>query len=329
MNTIFNTTRIGLFFILGVALIYAVFSTLGNKRFDNDSGYEIQAVFNDLSTISVDDSVRMAGVEIGRVKHTGLKDGQGIATLLIQDQYNEIPKDSVAEIAISSLLGNNYISIKYGNPNSGVLASGDAVTTKPITTINEIMDQIGALGNKLNKIADNFSSLGGEGEDNLFQNLNNLVKDNQSKIGSIVDNLDMVTNQLASTEGTIGKLINSSEAYDELLATVGDIQSFAAEAHSTLNDTHQLINKIQNGEGTLGILLNDEEIGMQIKNTMANFEDFSKKLNSGQGTLGKLVNDDTLYIELRGMMNKAEQALDSMGDSGPISALSTAGTALF
>ena len=329
MNTLFNTTRIGLFFIFGVALIYAVFSTLGNKRFDDNSGYEVQAVFNDLSTISVDDSVRMAGVEIGRVMHTGLKDGKGIATLLIQDQYNKIPKDSVAEIAISSLLGNNYIAIKYGNPNSGILASGDAIPTKTVTSINEIMDQIGELGTKLNKIADNFGSLGGEGDDNLFHNLNNLVKDNQSKIGDIVDNLDLVTSQLASTEGTIGKLINSSEAYDELLATVSDIHSFANEAHETLSGTHQIINKIQNGEGTLGMLLNDDEIGLQIKNTMANFESFSDKLNNGEGTLGKLVNDDTLYIELRGMMNKAEQALDSMGDSGPISALSTAGTALF
>jgi phospholipid/cholesterol/gamma-HCH transport system substrate-binding protein len=56
---------------------------------------------------------------------------------------------------------------------------------------------------------------------------------------------------------------------------------------------------------------------------------FSDKLNSGEGTLGKLVADDSLYLELRGMLNKADQALDSLGDSGPITAAGAVSGALF
>jgi phospholipid/cholesterol/gamma-HCH transport system substrate-binding protein len=52
-------------------------------------------------------------------------------------------------------------------------------------------------------------------------------------------------------------------------------------------------------------------------------------LNSGEGTLGKLVTDDSLYIELQAMLNKADQALDSMGDSGPITAVGAVSGALF
>jgi len=332
MNTVFNTTRIGLFFIFGVALIYAVFTTLGQRSFEKTKGYEIHAVFSDLSTISNDDEVRMAGVKIGRVKETGLKDGQGVATLLIDEAYNSIPKDSVASIAVSSLLGQDYISIRYGNPENGMLKKGDAIETKHVASFNEVMEQVSDLGEKLNKIADGFSglgNLGGEGDDNLFTNLNHLVTDNREKLDNIITNLDVVTEQLRGTEGTIGKLINSPEAYDEMLATVENIREAAKSANETISGAKELLNKIDSGEGTLGMLMTDTQMGHDLKSTLANFQEFSEKLNNGQGTLGKLVNDDALYLELRGMLNKAEQALDSMGDSGPISALSTAGTALF
>jgi phospholipid/cholesterol/gamma-HCH transport system substrate-binding protein len=60
-----------------------------------------------------------------------------------------------------------------------------------------------------------------------------------------------------------------------------------------------------------------------------NLKEVSAKLNSGQGTLGKLISDDSLYLSVQSTMKKADRALDSMGDSGPITAVGVVANALF
>jgi phospholipid/cholesterol/gamma-HCH transport system substrate-binding protein len=96
-----------------------------------------------------------------------------------------------------------------------------------------------------------------------------------------------------------------------------------------LGGARDIIAKVQAGEGTLGKLLVDDSIAVELEATMANMREFSEKLNSGEGTLGKLVTDDSLFYELQSMLNKADQALGSMGDAGPITAVGAVSNALF
>ena len=83
MNTTMNSVRVGLFFALGVALLYIVYTTLGDKALRAESGYEIIATFNDIKTLTPGAEVRMAGVKIGNVGETLLMNGRGQATLKI------------------------------------------------------------------------------------------------------------------------------------------------------------------------------------------------------------------------------------------------------
>jgi len=42
-----------------------------------------------------------------------------------------------------------------------------------------------------------------------------------------------------------------------------------------------------------------------------------------------LINDDGLYLQAQGSLKKLDRTLDGMADSGPISAVGTAASALF
>jgi phospholipid/cholesterol/gamma-HCH transport system substrate-binding protein len=327
MNQTFQSIRVGIFFVLGVILIYAVYTVIGTRQFASETGYSVIAEFDDVRTITTGSDVRMAGVRVGEVSGASLSKGRGQVTLRI-DETVEIPVDSVAQIAMSSLLGQHYIAIDYGNETE-VLTDGAEIMADAGPDFNEILEEVQQLGEKLNKMADGFSGLDGSGMGELFSNLNGLVTDNRSRFDNVMDNLESITTKLDGSKGTLGKLINDEEMYNELMGVVTELKSASGDMQDALGGAREIIAQVQAGEGTLGKLLVDDSIALELEATMANMREFSDKLNSGEGTLGKLVTDDSLYYELQSMLNKADQALDSMGDSGPITAVGAVSGALF
>jgi phospholipid/cholesterol/gamma-HCH transport system substrate-binding protein len=253
--------------------------------------------------------------------------GRGKVTLLV-DESVTIPSDSVATISMASLLGQHYISIQYGQSGE-VLSDGAAILAEAGADFNEILGQVQDLGEKLNKMADGFSGLGDTGMGELFTNLNELVVENRTRFDTVLSNLESITGKLDSAQGTLGRLINEDEMYTELMAVIGDLKTASQDMEEALGGAKEIISTVQSGEGTLGKLLVDESIADNLEVTMANMREFSDKLNSGEGTLGKLVTDDQLYNELRSMLNKADEALGTMGDSGPITAVGAVSGVLF
>jgi phospholipid/cholesterol/gamma-HCH transport system substrate-binding protein len=323
----FQAAGVGLFFLLGITLIYMVFTVIGDGKLQKEEGYAISATFNDLKTLTPGADVRLAGVRVGTVRATGLVEGRARADLLILPEVR-IPEDSIAAIAMSSLLGQNYIALEYGSSDA-FLTAGASIETAPSADFNEVIRQVSDLGRKLNAIADSFSGLGGEDMNSLFANLNQLVIENRHQVDNMVDNLEILTERMISTEGTLGKFINDPEAYNEIVLAVREIRQAATDAQTTLAEARQAMAGFDNPDGSLGRLLNDDTLVRELEASVANLRQFSDKLNSGDGTLGKLVTDDELYRELRSMLQKADQALDSVGDSGPITAVSAAASALF
>lgn len=327
MNQSLQTIKVGLFFLLGLTLIYVVYSVIGDEQLRQRGGYVLHATFDDIKTLSRGADVRVAGVRVGEVEETRLVGGRGELVLRIREEQ-ELPADTVASIAMSSLLGQNYIALRYGRAED-MLADGGRIDTQPAMDINDVLGQIGDLGEKISGIADTFSEFGGEEFDDFIRNLSGLVTDNRESIRGIVANLEDVTDKLNNDEGTLGKLINDGEAYDELLMTVAEIRGAATDARSALGNVQGMFDRIESGEGTLGKLLVDDSIALELEMTMANLNDFSNKLNSGEGTLGKLVTDDELYTELQSILQQAQKALDGMGEAGPITAVGAISGALF
>jgi phospholipid/cholesterol/gamma-HCH transport system substrate-binding protein len=327
MNNAFQTARVGLFFVLGLALIYVVHSVIGDRRLRAQQGYEVVAVFPDIKTLARGADVRMAGVRIGEVDATRLVDGQGLIVLRINPEIT-IPDDSVARIAVASLLGQNYITVSYGTSNR-MLTAGETIRIEATADLNQIMTQIGSFGEKLNALADNFSGFGGEDLGKLMTNLNALVESNRQAVDRVITNLDTITSALAGTEGTLGKLINEDGAYQELMATVTEIRGAASDARATIGNAQGVFARLEQGEGTLGKLLYDDSMASELQSLVANLREFSEKLNSNEGTLGKLLSDDALYRDLQGMLSKADRAMNSVSDSGPITAVGVISSALF
>lgn len=327
MNNTLQAARVGLFFLLGSALIYTVYTVIGNQRVQAARGFAVTAVFNDLKTLTPGADVRIAGVRVGEVESTALVKGRG-EILLRLVPGTEVPADSVAKIAVASLLGQNYIAIEYGQA-AGRLADGATIRTKETADLGQVVEKVGELGDKLNKIADGFNGDPSKSPGALFANLNDMVQDNRSRIDSLLTNLDQISSKLNQGQGTLGRLINDEDMYNELMGTVSEIKAAAKGAQTTMDEARLIFTDVRQGKGTLGMLLYDDTIGKDLQATMGNFRTLSDKLATGEGTLGKLVNDDEMYYQLQGLLKKADEALDSLNTSGPISAVGTAAGAVF
>jgi len=100
--------------------------------------------------------------------------------------------------------------------------------------------------------------------DESFKNISAItgnLKDNNEKIGRIIDNLAAVSDQLKE-ENVVG---NVNSTVSELKTTIGQIDG-AVEKLSAV------IAQIQQSQGTLGMLVNDKALYQQLSETLTNIE---------------------------------------------------------
>jgi phospholipid/cholesterol/gamma-HCH transport system substrate-binding protein len=330
MNTAQQTARVGLFFLLGLALTWVTWETLSDGKLFKQTGYNLVAGFDNLKELKQGDEVRMAGVKIGSVERTRLAGRRAEAVLRI-DPGVKIASDATATIVMAGLIGTNYIGLDLGSPGAPVLTDGSELRTKVTPDINAIMTELGGLGQKLEGALGSITTtVSGDGKTpGLFQKLDRLVTANSEKMDTTMSNLASATDKINKGEGTLGKLLNDSKLHDELVATVSEIKGAAADAKTFVADAQSLVNQVKSGKGTLGTLIFDETAGNDLKVVTHNLRDISDKIAKGEGTLGKLLNDDSLYLSAQSTLKKADSAIDSLGDSGPITAVGAAAKVLF
>lgn len=330
MNNTSQTIRVGLFFLLGLALAWITFESLNGGRVFKQKGYTLVAGFTNLKGLKTGDEVRMAGVKVGAVKLTRLADQRVEAVLSIEPD-TKIPNDAVASVEQSSLLGSNYLGVTFGTGTNPLLKDGDEIQTKATVDMSEVISQLSNLGSKLEQVVGEIGkSMGPGGENgNLFQRLDTLVTENGPKLTETINNLQDITGKIKNGDGTLGRLVNDTKMHDELVAAVTEITSAASDARTFMADAKTIVADITSGKGSVGALLYDEATANNLKVSVQNIRDVTSKIASGQGTLGKLLADDTLYRDAQGVMKKADRALDGLSDQGPITAVGIVANALF
>jgi len=329
MNNTQQSVRVGLFFVLGLALAWITFESLNGGQVFKKSGYTLVAPFANLKGLKEGDEVLMAGVKIGSVAQTRLG-RQRVEAVLIIDPKVQIPDDAVASVETSSLLGSQHLAVSFGN-SAVFLQSGQEIKTKNTVDMNEVIAQLGSLGAKLEGVANDIGKAlgGGGGSGSLFSKVDKLVDESGPKLSETLANLQEITAKLRSGEGTLGRLVNDPKLHDELLAAVGEIRSAATDAKVFMGDTRGIVADVKSGKGALGVLLYDQPTADNLKATVGNARKISDLLARGEGTLGKLLVDETLYRDVQGVVKKADRMIDGLGDQGPITAVGAAASALF
>jgi phospholipid/cholesterol/gamma-HCH transport system substrate-binding protein len=302
-------TKLGYFVVLVVFAAWIIMETLGGMEMLH-GGYRVNALFNSAQDLKVGDNVKMAGVEIGRVENIALADGKVKVTMKLHPDA-VVKTDSTAIIKFSGLMGQNYVSVNFGSQDAPKAVDGAVLQTEEQPDLNAVMAKLNDAADGIKRFGDAFS---GDKISNLVGPLVDFVKQNSGNISGAISNIDNITGQIASGQGTVGRMIYTDQLYDSALGTVTNLQDAVTEVRS-------VVNGVSNGQGTLGKLVTDETLYNATTASMTNLNQILLRINQGQGTIGKLVNDQEFYKNAKLTLQKVDKAADSLEDQGPLSVI--------
>ena len=143
-----KTLKMGLFVfgLILAAFFIVVFSRDDISHKDGGKYYQLFARFNRTDGLLVGDTVRLAGMDFGRVVNARLDDNfKAILTLELKETV-KLPDDSSAAIVSSGIMGSKYIEIEPGG-SEDMLAAGDEFSyTQDAMVIEELFERIIGIG---------------------------------------------------------------------------------------------------------------------------------------------------------------------------------------
>ena len=134
---------VGIFVAAGIAALFVLALKVGNMgNFSGGETYSIGAYFENVGGLKSRAPVKSAGVVVGRVAEVRFDNAryEALVTLDIDKQF-KFPKDTIATINTSGLLGEQYIGLEPGG-DEATLKNGDKMThTQDAVVLEKLIGQ--------------------------------------------------------------------------------------------------------------------------------------------------------------------------------------------
>ena len=323
-------TRLGMFVAIALVAGFFIFEILGAVNLK--PGLHLTASFDAIQDLKLGDSVKMAGVPVGKVEKIKLTDGKVELTLKLNKDA-PVHTDSKATIKFTGLMGQYYVAIDFGSSQAPRMADGSVIATIEQPDLSALMAKLDDVATGVQNLTKSFS---GDKIDNILGPFTDFMKQNNPRLSAIFANVQAISGQITEGKGTVGKLIYEDEFYNNAQASLTNLQQTADEIKRTVADARNIVDQINAGQGTVGKLVKDDtlyrETTATMSNanvTMSNIRQISDKINNGQGSVGKIINDDEFINNAKLSLQKLDKAADSLEDTGPLSLFGEVITSLF
>jgi phospholipid/cholesterol/gamma-HCH transport system substrate-binding protein len=276
---------IGLIFVLALSFFIWGFNFLKGFNLFKEQRM-VYAVYDQVGGLSKANPVSINGFKVGQVSDIYFEPGfsGNIIVEITVETHIPIPRNSIALIYSSDLMGSKAIDLKLGN-DTAYINSGDTIATKVEASLKEAVNQqiqplkakaeelilsidsvvtvIKAifnekakenLSNSLASIQQTFENL-----ESASYNLDTLVASQKTRLAQIMFNLESITNTIRENEGNIDNIITNFSTLSDSLAAAHIPETFA-NINSVVSDVAVIVEKINNGEGSIGMLVNDENL---------------------------------------------------------------------
>ena len=246
-------TKLGLFTVVGIAVLGFSLYFLGGLSVTRT--YDVNVKFQDVSGLPVKAPVKLAGVEVGKVKEIKIQDDTVIVVAAINE---EIPLYQGARFSVvmTGIIGTKYLKVVQGEESAGLIKPGeyvdgtdevpmDVMIAQTMSSIKELVDSVhqqGQFGENLNASLREVRQ--------LSANLNQMVASMRPYLNNSVQNLDQISEQLKDVvakadnvmtsldngDGVIGSLIKDpnmkedvKESVTKLKETMTEVKTFVGK----------------------------------------------------------------------------------------------------
>ena len=212
-------------------------------------GYRFQASFSEASTLSVEADVRLAGVNVGKVKSKELQKGAArtLVELEVKNQYAPIPEDSRAILRQKTLLGETYVEIALGDRTKSDLQDGETLSNSQVEPTVEL-DEIFEAFDKPTRdafqewVKELSGAIKGRGQDlnDAFGNLEGLAVDGATLLKEL-DQQEIAVRRLVKNTGVVFGAINERQgALRQLVVNANNTFEATASRDQALADTFRV-----------------------------------------------------------------------------------------
>ena len=253
-RTIRAAVRVALFTVMCLIFMFALITVFGQFRFDSRSSFH--AVFSNVSGLKGGNFVRIAGVEVGKVKDMTLhKDGTVTVDFAV-DKDLQLTEGTRAVVRYENLIGDRYLSLEEGPGSVRKLLPGQTIPldrTSPALDVDALIggfrplfraldpDQVNALSGQLLRV---FQGQGGTISSVLAQTaaLTNTLAGRDQLIGEVITNLNTVLGTLAARDDQFGAgLDNLSQLVQGLADRRTDISTGVAYINAAAGSVADLL----------------------------------------------------------------------------------------
>ena len=286
-----NETKVGVLASIAIATLILGYSFLkGNDLFSDEN--EFYAEYDRVDGLATSKPVLINGYQIGRVSSLKLlPSGKILVQFKINPNYS-IPKNTIARIESTDLLGSKAVVFELGDGNN-FAESGDTLNSHVQT---DLMDQVEPVQKKAEQIIARMDSvltsvnntLNPEFQKNFDRSfvsiartletlekttktVDGLVNDQSSKISSIMTNFESISTNFKNNNVKINTIMNNLDKVSDDLAKSNFTQTIA-EANQAVLDLQVILNKVNSGNGTLSQLINDEKMYINLNNAAENLD---------------------------------------------------------
>ena len=262
-------------------------------------GYRFTVHMPEAATLAVEADVRMAGVNVGKVKSKELDEGgaRTIVEVQLDDAYAPIPKDTHAILRQKTLLGETYLELTPGNKSAGTLQDGDRLANAQVENTTELDEIFTAFDPRTRrafkdwvKELDGAITKGHRSEDlnDAFGNFEGFAVDG-AKLMQVLDEQDTAVHDLVKNTGQVFGAINERRgALRELILNSKRTFEATASRDKALAQTFAIFPTFLD----------------ESKATMARLEDFSH-------------NTEPLVNDLKGPADDLGPTVRDLGDLAP------------
>ena len=226
-------------------------ATIGNVTLANAFGrntYDLTAVFDDVTGLLPNDSVKVAGVAVGKVTGIDVEAGKAVVRFRVRDA-TRVPDDTRATIRWRNLLGQRYLYLEPGSAST-MLRDGDRITdTRSVIDIGELFNRLGPIVRALDPAKANqflvavTEALDGN-EDALRQLIADLgtlfaaIAERDEELRRMVTNLDTVASVIATRDEQLRSIL------EDLVAISTTFSEHAGVVDRAVTDVGTLSNRL-------------------------------------------------------------------------------------
>ena len=303
--------RVGVFVLVALAAFLGMIYALGARARLFEARYTIHAHFTEVGGLAEGATVRLAGVQIGRVSGVhlpGQPGGKVRVDLTIARRYaDRIRGDSVARIETQGLLGDKVVEVTVGSAAAPALRASEVLAARDPADFGRMLSEgagtakdVAGLAASLRKTAEAVN------ESKLIEETTATVK----KLGRVIDQVERgggwahallyeepvalrkLNDMITTTQALLDRVERGQGAAGVLVSPEGT--AAAKRFVSALDRLGRMLDRPEGEEGLLPSLLFDPKYKAtldDLRTAAKNLREVSDRVAGGRGALGSLVAD--------------------------------------